>query len=98
MTDRHRSAITGEFVTAEHAATNPDTTVSEARDHQPEPIVRTVGDLTARHVGKRVRGRTWEGELLLLQASAACVDIVLEGKPYPHQLCLTLDTPCEVLP
>lgn len=62
-----------------------------------EPIVRTVGDLTARHVGKRVRGRTWEGELLLLQASAACVDIVLEGKPYPYQLCLTLDTPCEVL-
>ena len=63
-----------------------------------EPIVHTVGDLTARHIGKRVRGRTWEGELLLLQASVACVDIVLEGKPYPYQLCLTLDTPCEVLP
>lgn len=28
----HRSAITGQYVTAEHAKTNPDTTVSENRD------------------------------------------------------------------
>lgn len=34
MTD-HRSAITGEFVTAEHAAENPDTTVSEQRTRRP---------------------------------------------------------------
>lgn len=61
------------------------------------PIVRTVGDITARHGGKRVRVRTWAGELLLVQATAACVDMVLEGRPYPHQLCLSLDTPCEVL-
>lgn len=31
----HRSAITGEFVTAEHAAANPDTTVSEQRTRRP---------------------------------------------------------------
>ena len=30
MTD-HRDAITGKYVTAEHAKTNPDTTVSETR-------------------------------------------------------------------
>ena len=31
MTDKtHRSAITGQFVTAEHAEANPDTTVSES--------------------------------------------------------------------
>ena len=30
MTDRHRSAITGKFVTDEHAEANPDTTVSES--------------------------------------------------------------------
>ena len=30
MTDRHRDAITGQFVTAEHAQANPDTTVSES--------------------------------------------------------------------
>ena len=29
MTD-HRSAITGQYVTAEHAKTNPDTTVGES--------------------------------------------------------------------
>ena len=57
----HRDAITGEFVTAEHAEANPDTTVSESPCTECErlraelPIVRTVGDLTARHIGRRVR-------------------------------------------
>ena len=32
MTDRKRSAITGEFVTAEYAEKHPDTTISEQRD------------------------------------------------------------------
>ena len=31
----HRDAITGQFVTAEHAAENPDTTVSEQRTRRP---------------------------------------------------------------
>ena len=36
MTDKtHRSAITGKFVTADHAAVNPDTTVSESRTRRP---------------------------------------------------------------
>lgn len=38
MTDRHRSAITGEFVTAEHAAANPDTTVSESSSAECERL------------------------------------------------------------
>ena len=80
MTD-HRDAITGQYVTAEHAKTNPDTTVSESpcaecerlrgvvhtqgvaidgyreeveRLRADRPIVRTVGDLTARHIGRHV--------------------------------------------
>ena len=31
----HRDAITGQYVTAEHAQTNPDTTVSEQRTRRP---------------------------------------------------------------
>ena len=182
MTDRHRSAVTGQFVTAEHAKTNPDTTVSEARTRRPagdysdlraraeacppeddfnaiwysedrlefaigtrdrpfvaacspavvlglldeldrlrgvvhtqgvaldgyrelerlraEPIVRTVGDLTARHIGRRVRvgktppatrmGLSWREvgvrvHLFTLDAEAAWQN-------------LPLNTPVEVLP
>ena len=78
----HRDAITGKFVTADHAAASPDTTVSESPCTECErlrgiihaqkvaidgyreeverlrdelPIVRTVGDLAARHIGRRVR-------------------------------------------
>lgn len=43
MTDRHRSAIAGEFVTAEHARTNPDTTVSESRDDLAAELRRLRG-------------------------------------------------------
>ena len=44
MTDRKRSAISGEFVTAEYADTHPDTTVSESRparaeEHPPESVL-----------------------------------------------------------
>ena len=44
MTD-HRSAITGKFVTAEHAEANPDTTVSEQRTRRP---ATDYSDLRAR--------------------------------------------------
>ena len=180
----HRDAITGQYVTAEHAQTNPDTTVSEARTRRPagdysdlralaeacppeddfnaiwysedrlefaigtrdrpfvaacsptvvlglldeldrlrgvvhtqgvaldgyreeverlrvaEPIVRTVGDLTARHIGRRVRvgktppdifmGLSWREvgvrvHLFTLDAEAAWQN-------------LPLNTPVEVLP
>lgn len=93
MTD-HRSAITGKFVTADPDAANLDTTVSEARD-QPEPIVRTVGDLTARHVGKRVRV---EGCVYTLDhiGASKCLFILGYGGYFPGQQ-FPLDTPCEVL-
>ena len=131
MTD-HRDAITGKFVTAEHAKTNPDTTVSEApcaecerlrgvvrtqgvaingyreeveRLRAAEPIVRTVGDLTARHIGQEVRipfagdididyrltGLRWVGGGYV--ECALDPDGGIEGvTAFP------LDTPCEVLP
>ena len=96
MTDKtHRSAITGQYVTAERAAENPDTTVSEARDHQPEPIVRTVGDLTARHIGKRVRVEGCEYTLDHIGPSK-CLFIFGPGAYFPGQQ-FPLDTPCEVL-
>ena len=41
----HRDAITGQFVTAEHAAENPDTTVSEQRTRRP---ASDYSDLRAR--------------------------------------------------
>ena len=155
MTD-HRDAITGKFVTAEHADANPDTTVSESpcaecerlrgvvrgirayceafveesEDPDPEPwnpaayvlgildvadvtpadgqpIVRTVGDLTARHIGKRVRvetDRTLPDRVRLLReiatASAEAVRLTLEVIDHPEWFLMAsfdLDTPCEVL-
>lgn len=39
----HHSAITGEFVTAEHAKNNPDTTVSESRDDLAAELRRLRG-------------------------------------------------------
>ena len=47
MTDRKRSAISGEFVTAEYADTHPDTTVSESRPARAEERERLATDLTA---------------------------------------------------
>ena len=192
MTD-HRDAITGKYVTAEHAKTNPDTTVSESpcaecerlrgvvhtqgvaidganarigelttelaeaghaarsirayceafvegsedRDPEPwspaayvlaildgdpdhdhdansnskaqlgvglEPIVRTVGDLTARHIGKRVRvgdgAGAIEGRLLNIEHDERTTDVAIaEGDQdvadwWPAG---PRDTPCEVL-
>ena len=178
----HRDAITGQFVTAEHAKTNPDTTVSEARTRRPagdysdlrklaeacppeddfnaiwysedrlefaigtrdrpfvaacspavvlglldeldrlrgvvhtqgvaldgyrelerlraEPIVRTVGDLTARHVGRRVSVDGFEGELVALVAlfdGIVTVEVLTVDDFSAPRRC-TLDTPCEVLP
>lgn len=126
----HRDAITGQYVAAEHAKTNPDTTVSEspcaecerlrsvvqtqgvaldgyreAERMRADPIVRTVGDLTARHIGKRVRvgggAGAIEGRLLNIEHDKRTTDVAIaEGDQDvadwwpagPH------DTPCEVLP
>ena len=125
MTD-HRSAITGKFVTAEHAEASPDTTVSESpctecerlravvhaqkvaidgyreeveRLRAAEPIVRTVGDLTARHVGKRVR--VGGGLALRLDGLAnrrRDVKLDLSDGQQSGWLVCWRDAPCEVLP
>lgn len=95
----HRDAITGQYVTAEHAETNPDTTVSESRDHQAEPIVRTVGDLTAHHIGKRVRvggGRDLQLDGITHRRWDVKLDLS-NGKNHGWLIC-ERDTPAEVLP
>lgn len=156
MTDRQRrDAITGQYVTAEHAETNPDTTVSEQRTRRPavngwqdalvvrdkvgvlwgrigrdmwmsldgqqvrigteglatsryspitpadgQPIARTVGDLTPRHVGRRVSVDGFEGELVAFVAlfdGIVTVEVLTVDDFSAPRRC-TLDTPCEVLP
>ena len=135
MTDKtHRSAITGEFVTAEHAEASPDTTVSESpctecerlrgiihaqkvaidgyreeveRLRAAEPIVRTVGDLTPRHIGQSVR--VFEGPFFTLRhlssfirgESTDYIELGAEWDDDPDEweyFETPLDTPCEVLP
>ena len=134
MTDKtHRSAITGKFVTAAHAAANLDTTVSESpcaecgwlqgviqaqgvaldgyreeveRLRGAEPIVRTVGDLTARHIGQSVR--VFEGPFFTLRhlssfirgESTDYIELGAEWDDDPDEweyFETPLDTPCEVL-
>ena len=125
MTD-HRSAITGQYVTAEYAKTNPDTTVSESpcaecgrlrgvvrtqrvaldgyREEverlRAEPIVRTVGDLTARHIGRRARiGKTPPATLMGLSWREVGVRVHLfTPDAEAAWQNLPLNTPCEVLP
>ncbi len=68
------------------------------------PVVTTVGDLTARHIGRRVR---WddgeeEGVLDFLGAERCRFECLadLDGRENPrtYGAWLPLDTPCEVLP
>ena len=68
------------------------------------PVVHTVGDLTARHIGRRVR---WdddeeEGVLDFLGAERCRFECLadLDGRENPrtYGAWLPLDTPCEVLP
>lgn len=61
-----------------------------------QPIVRTVGDLTARHIGKRVRVEGCEYTLDHIGPSK-CLFILGPGGYFPGQQ-FPLDTPCEVLP
>ena len=72
------------------------------------PMVTTVGDLTARHIGKRVRvetDRTLPHRVRLLReiatASNKATRLTLEVINHPEWFLMahfTLDTPCEVLP
>ena len=61
------------------------------------PVVRTVGDLTARHLGRRVRvdgwGETVFREVFPTQHGGRCM--FADGD---HEFAATIDIPCEVLP
>lgn len=64
------------------------------------PVVRTVGDLTARHIGRRVRVDGFEGELVALVAlfdGIVTVEVLTDDDLSAPRRC-TIDTPCEVLP
>ena len=60
------------------------------------PVATTVGDLTARHIGKRVRVECCEYTLDYIGPSK-CLFILGPGGYFPGQQ-FPLDTPCEVLP
>ncbi len=72
------------------------------------PVVRTVGDLTARHIGRRVwveTDRTLPDRVRLLReiatASNEAVRLTLEVPAHPEWFLMAhfdLDTPVEVLP
>lgn len=82
---------------AERDALAPITPVLDADG---QPVVRTVGDLTARHIGKRVRVDGFEGELVALVAlfdGIVTVEVLTVDDFSAPRRC-TLDTPCEVLP
>lgn len=64
------------------------------------PVVHTVGDLTARHIGRRVRVDGFEGELVALVAlfdGIVTVEVLTDDDLSAPRRC-TIDTPCEVLP
>ena len=63
------------------------------------PVVHTVGDLTARHIGRRVRVDGFEGELVALVAlfdGIVTVEVLTDDDLSAPRRC-TIDTPCEVL-
>ena len=157
----HRDAITGQYVTDEHAKTNPDTTVSEARTRRPAatgwqdalvvrdrlgqlrhaggfldepiaagldplevaafagtfgpmepilgraglPVVTTVCDLTARHIGKRVRVAGLTGRLLSIADGAwegpnlvALAVVIRVTDMRTRDVLVGVNAECEVLP
>ena len=66
------------------------------------PVVTTVGDLTARHIGKRVRVggvEVVEGELVRIEFRPSRVAMTVVkpdgSRKYPRT---GIDSPCEVLP
>lgn len=71
--------------------------ITPVLDAEGLPVVRTVGDLTARHIGRRVRvegwGETVFREVFPTQHGARCM--FADGD---HELAATFDIPCEVLP
>lgn len=68
-------------------------------DADSQPVVRTVGDLTARHIGRRVRVDGFEGELVALVAlfdGIVTVEVLTDGDLSAPRRC-TIDTPCAVV-
>lgn len=68
-------------------------------DADGQPVVRTVGDLTARHIGRRVRVDGFEGELVALVAlfdGIVTVEVLTDGDLSAPRRC-TIDTPCAVV-
>ena len=63
------------------------------------PVVHTVGDLTARHIGRGVRVDGFEGELVALVAlfdGVVTVEVLTDDDISAPRRC-TIDTHCEVL-
>ena len=63
------------------------------------PVVRTVGDLTMRHEGRRVRVDGFEGEFVALVAlfdGIVTVEVLTDDDLSAPRRC-TIDTPCEVV-
>ena len=63
------------------------------------PVVHTVGDLTARHIGRGVRVDGFEGEFVALVAlfdGIVTVEVLTDDDISAPRRC-TIDTPCEVL-
>ena len=64
------------------------------------PVVHTVGDITARYIGRGVRVDGFEGELVALVAlfdGIVTVEVLTDDDISAPRRC-TVDTPCDVLP
>ena len=86
------------FLTADelHTAFGPLTPVLDADGL---PVVTTVGDLTARHIGRRVRVDGFEGEFVAFVAlfdGIVTVEVLTDDDLSAPRRC-TIDTPCEVV-
>ena len=69
MTDKtHRSAVTGQYVTAEHAAENPDTTVSESPCAECERLGGVVHALRVALDGANAKITELTGDLASIRA------------------------------
>ena len=74
-------------------------TLAPVLDADGLPVVHTVGDLTARHIGRRVRVDGFEGELVALVAlfdGIVTVEVLTDDDLSAPRRC-TIDTPVEVI-
>lgn len=83
MTKRHRSAVTGEYVTAEHAKADPERTVSESLTVKVDASELTwlVEDIKEQLMGRMA---SLETEVAMLQTQAQALEAAvaeLQAKP-----------------